>query len=742
MIIFSVSKMIQGKVATKGFKKVTCSTEDAGQYLSDYSISVGIFEGEHRRNEHVIECGNVVLIDIDNKDSVIDRATLDKKLDRYEHLIGESMSSSDELRKYHALVEIDQPMPTCKTEFARWYAAIVQYLGLEDYVDFGFKVMSSQMAPTGKSVDSHKGRALKVQWALEAYKEPDYEGSSSGLAGKLKEGVEFNTELGVLTVSEVIKTVDEGKLGCKCINGYDHGSRYPAFLALRDDGDVQYFCTGARCGGKTWLLPDEPMKSLEVETTTDVKDLSGELFDLDPKDFVTVDESALYEPRASAQVRVSSIAKIAVRMLKKVKTVRLHDEIYSFNGVQWVVTFKTENDAIRFAIKVCEGLGCMTEAGNIHALESIIRFILKSIKAPSKLPKRNLLNLQNCMIEVSKRGAKTYKHTPAAYMTHTLPYKYDPAAKAPVWNGLVKKIMCDDKELIKAFQEAIGYLFLADLNLEKVICFIGDGANGKSTVNTVIKMLLGSSGYSAAPLSVLCKDNSDGLYARATVDGKLVNITNELTPVDLKSETFKDIVSGADIQARHIYGKPFYVSRMPKQLVSMNTTKQLIKESTHGFIRRLNLYPFGYTVKEMDKDPDLMEKLGEELSGIFNWVLVGAKRVMRTQRLATAEAMKTLLDKTIMENNSVKFFITEMVDSGINFNALTPVQRTQKVVPGAEIYEDYHVFCSENGLKPFGKLNFLAEYERFFAPRIETSTSVEGQIIKLKGFFYPKRLWH
>jgi len=222
------------------------------------------------------------------------------------------------------------------------------------------------------------------------------------------------------------------------------------------------------------------------------------------------------------------------------------------------------------------------------------------------------------------------------------------------------------------------------------------------------------------------KDNSEGAYARAALSGKLVNITNELSPSSLEADAFKDLVSGEDITARAIYGAPFTLATVPKQIVAMNSTDQLVKERTHGFERRLHLIPFNYTLRDEHKDPFLFSKLEGELSGILNWVLEGARRVTERGKLAVSPAMAELFARVKRDADPVQQFVEERLErtdvDGLGYDDVMG-----GVSNGGALLFAYREFCEGNGYKPLGRNKFLSTLLRHGVEAVDVSRSEKGR---------------
>jgi putative DNA primase/helicase len=60
-------------------------------------------------------------------------------------------------------------------------------------------------------------------------------------------------------------------------------------------------------------------------------------------------------------------------------------------------------------------------------------------------------------------------------------------------------------------------------------------------------------------------------------------------------------------------------------------------EQTEAYFRRFLIIPFNVTIPEHEQDKELAKKIiDNELSGVFNWVLSGLKRLLMQQRFPLA----------------------------------------------------------------------------------------------------------
>ena len=125
-------------------------------------------------------------------------------------------------------------------------------------------------------------------------------------------------------------------------------------------------------------------------------------------------------------------------------------------------------------------------------------------------------------------------------------------------------------------------------------------------------------------------------------------------------------------------------------------------EHSNAYFRRFLIVPFDITIPEQQQDKDLATKIiNAELSGVFNWVLAGLKRLLEQKRFTHSEAVNKALEKYKVNSNTVSLFLKDKnyVKSAI---AHTPLK---------ELYIEYRIFCCEGGNQPVNKTNFVSRLE-------------------------------
>ena len=304
--------------------------------------------------------------------------------------------------------------------------------------------------------------------------------------------------------------------------------------------------------------------------------------------------------------------------------------------------------------------------------------------------------MKNGTFEVSIEGTHLRPFDRSDFLTYQLPFEYNPKAKAPLFEAYINKVL-PDKERQKVLAEYLGFVFIKhgsnQLKEEKALILYGTGANGKSVFFEIVSALLGTENISNYSLQSLT--DSTGYY-RAKLANKLVNYGSEING-KLESSLFKQMVSGEPVEARLPYGHPFVLKQYAKLIFNSNELPKDV-EHTNAYFRRFLIIPFDVTIPPQEQDKQLHTKIIEsELSGVFNWVLDGLKRLLKQKGFTDCEAAKQAVEQYKSQSDSVKMFIDE------NNYGISPTDYTLI----KELYFEYRSYCCEDGFRPVNKTNFI-----------------------------------
>lgn len=289
------------------------------------------------------------------------------------------------------------------------------------------------------------------------------------------------------------------------------------------------------------------------------------------------------------------------------------------------------------------------------------------------------LAFQNGILDLTTQAL--IDHTPDLFITHLLPYNYDPHADCPRFRQFLDEIFASNFDVIQFVQEAMGYIFHAAIPQPALFVFLGNGANGKSILLKVIAQLAGERNAASIPLTKF----DDPAY-RFQLRNKLVNLYHESPPLRcFDSSDLKAVISGDPITARQLYQDPVTFQPMAKHFMAMNQ-RPVITDPTHGLWRRLYFIDFPRTFHESEQDKDLLSKLVSELAGICNWALEGYRRLRLNHFTFTqVEAMDELKLNVKKESNPILEFLDAHYEKG----------HAKDQLRFGEVYQGYVDFCQK-----------------------------------------------
>lgn len=239
----------------------------------------------------------------------------------------------------------------------------------------------------------------------------------------------------------------------------------------------------------------------------------------------------------------------------------------------------------------------------------------------------------------------------------------------------------------------MGYSLVPDTRYEKALLAVGEGANGKSTLLSVWEHMIGRDNYCTVTLG-----NLQNEFHRVKLYAKLLNVAAEVRDTTLEqADYFKRIVSGDTIDAAHKHRPVFDFRPFARLVFAMNRMPR-IKDTSHGFYRRLLILPFNRVFQRHEQDRQLSKKLIGEIDGIFQWALRGLERLYDNDGFAEPQIVREALAEYQRANNPVVAFVEDVCSLDTEFS-------TSKET----LYKGYEKYCLEFGFKPASMSTFYRE---------------------------------
>lgn len=377
---------------------------------------------------------------------------------------------------------------------------------------------------------------------------------------------------------------------------------------------------------------------------------------------------------------------------------RNQDFVYSYNGEYWQLLDRNELEYFLGESAERTGVNSITARYHKFKKELYNQFLAEAC-LPKPLGNRNavLINLRNGTFEIGKDDFTIRDPDPKDFLTYQLGFDYDVTADCPKWKAFLDQVLPDkDQSRQKVLAEFIGYVFAKHLKLEKCLILYGTGANGKSVVFDVISALLGPENVSNVSLESISKDQ----FYRATLANKLLNYSSEISN-RLQAEKFKQLTSGEPIEARLPYGQPMTLTDYARLAFNSNDLPKDVEHS-EAFFRRFLIIPFDVTIPASKRNPNLArEIINSELSGVFNWMLDGLKRLLIQEGFSESIKVNEMLESFRRESDSVAMFIEDEGYAASSTNWI----RLQ------DLYPSYRTYCQNNGTHPVSSRKLIKRLE-------------------------------
>lgn len=273
------------------------------------------------------------------------------------------------------------------------------------------------------------------------------------------------------------------------------------------------------------------------------------------------------------------------------------------------------------------------------------------------------------------------------YITYMIDVEYKPGYPDATFTNFINSIMLD-YENASCLQKIYGYPLLGEPNEQ--VCFIlkGDGANGKSTLNTAVQNLVGSlatvinieyftgnantNPNAPSPSTYRLKDK---LYA-FTAEGK--------AGATLNDATVKKHIGGGKLVARKPYGD---LVEFDSKFVLFFDTNHLphFSEGGHSMERRIIIIPFPATFKGDSLNKN-MNKLLDTYSckmALLAWLIDGA-RAYKQYGFMLSERISNATHQYFLEEDTIGMFLQEAV-----------VEDANGKVTMMDLYNAYKLYCDQ-----------------------------------------------
>lgn len=335
------------------------------------------------------------------------------------------------------------------------------------------------------------------------------------------------------------------------------------------------------------------------------------------------------------------------------------------------------------------------EAGQVRStfVDEIIKQLMKRAttineEKPFDIQFNNGILRTGKFIEVEYEGFTPFRIN--------IDYKPDAEPVEEVDN-YINHLTNNDPQYRELLLEILGHTLIVDPELKRLLAkffiFVGDGGNGKGTLLTIIRRILNQENCTGLSIA----DMSDERYL-VTLKGKLANLGDDIQdePINNKQMKILKNISTCDfIAVRELYKQ---ASQIVLTTSLIFTSNHILKsfEKGESYKRRVVWLPM-YS-KPSTKDPLFITKLttDEALEYWVRLIVEGYMRLYDNQRFTDSELVTNFNDDYHQENDTSIVYINELEQSDV------------LGIQPPKIYEQYEIWCEENGLNVMSRKSFNA----------------------------------
>ncbi|MFC7220573.1 phage/plasmid primase, P4 family [Streptomyces polyrhachis] len=298
-----------------------------------------------------------------------------------------------------------------------------------------------------------------------------------------------------------------------------------------------------------------------------------------------------------------------------------------------------------------------------------------------------LLAAPNGVIDL--RTGKLSGGTPEQRITKAVSVPYDPDARAPRWEQFLTEVFAHDPELPAYVQRLLGYGVTGSTREQCFAVLYGSGSNGKSTLLTTLRELLGAHA-TTVPFDMFTTSGKTrgGPDAEMLVGTRLALASETNRSAVLDSAAIKNATGGEEITVNPKYRKPYAFKPQALILLASNY-KPVVKEQDNGTWRRVKLIPFLQSFQGDRKDPHLEETLRAEMPGILAWLVRGAVD-WYADGLHDPASVKAAVEAYKDESDTLAGFFPGVL-----------AEDPQGRITGSELWNAYTAWAEEEGMDAF-----------------------------------------
>lgn len=271
--------------------------------------------------------------------------------------------------------------------------------------------------------------------------------------------------------------------------------------------------------------------------------------------------------------------------------------------------------------------------------------------------RHHLINLRNTAFDLDLYRA--VEHNSEHYCTYALSYNYNVSAECPYTDQILDQYALSDPAWINCFWEMAGFCLQAPYFINKMFWLVGDGANGKSTVQRLLHELIG---HSLTKTGFQVRDLGKDFYLYSVIGKRMALCGDAAVRMD-NIDLLKQFTGGDALSTNVKFGDHVQFENTAKLILCMNRAPLISShEALKPITRRIVWLPFEYRIQT--PDPTVEKKMLAELPGHFNKAVDGLRRLRNQGAFTRVERGEKSLSIWAGTANLLEVFISESIEVG------------------------------------------------------------------------------
>ena len=288
--------------------------------------------------------------------------------------------------------------------------------------------------------------------------------------------------------------------------------------------------------------------------------------------------------------------------------------------------------------------------------------------------------IENGIFDLNKQ--KLLKFTPDYYFKTKIPITFDPKKDCPKIKKFFKDMLYEED--VPVIQEWFGFNLYNRYFEKKAMIAFGDADTGKTVTLNLLIAFLGEKNKVNLSLQQITNGKSFDLL---DLKDMYANIHDDLSDKDLATGAgFKISTGGGYITGEEKFGDRIDFKTFAKHLFATNKIPSVSDIDDDAYWMRWIPIPFDNQIKRKKQDKSILNELTtkEEMSGLFNWSLIGLKRLIKNNGFSFNKTVEEV--KTIMQRNSHPL-------SAFSQDWLVKDKEKTVKITKEEMFEKYSCWC-------------------------------------------------